>query len=47
MAHICTYIATLKYEIATDRFYYETTAYWYKKGVLMNSMVVQKVYEDG
>lgn len=47
MAHICTYIATLKYEIATDRFYYETTAYWYKKEVLMNSMVVQKVYEDG
>ena len=47
MAHICTYIATLKYEITTDRFYYETTAYWYKKGVLMNSMVVQKVYEDG
>lgn len=47
MAHICTYVSTLKYEIATDRFYYETTAYYYKKGVLMNSMVVQKVYEDG
>ena len=47
MAHICTYVSTLKYEIATDRFYYETTAYWYKKGVLMNSIAVQKVYEDG
>ena len=47
MAHICTYVSTLKYEIATDRFYYETTAYYYKKEVLMNSMVVQKVYEDG
>lgn len=47
MAHICSYQSNLKYEIATDRFYYETTAYYYKKEVLMNSMVVQKVYEDG